>query len=239
MIDGCGTAGEAPCGLVCEALAAQPPSPAKVACVFQLLRRPAHWRGAVDRRLVGGRHRRLAAKSELWRREVERARPMLHARLADALGAEVVKRVVSISAICDLRFAICDLLGRGLRRTSRWTMRETVIVSAVRTPTGKFLGVLKDFKATDLGALVVAEAVRRAGIDPASVDECIMGNVVSAGLGQEPARQAALRGGLSNGVARAHDQQGVRLRPEGRDARRTRRSRAATSTSPSRAAWSR
>jgi acetyl-CoA C-acetyltransferase len=79
-------------------------------------------------------------------------------------------------------------------------MRETVIVSAVRTPTGKFLGGLKDFKATELGAMAVREAVRRAGIDPASVDECIMGNVVSAGAGQAPARQAALNGGLSHGV---------------------------------------
>ncbi|MBK9241494.1 MAG: acetyl-CoA C-acetyltransferase [Acidobacteria bacterium] len=75
-------------------------------------------------------------------------------------------------------------------------MRESVIVSAVRTPTGKFLGVLKDFRAPDLGALAVREAVARAGIDPASVDECLMGNVVSAGVGQAPARQAALRGGL-------------------------------------------
>jgi len=80
-------------------------------------------------------------------------------------------------------------------------MAEAVIVSAVRTPTGKFLGGLKDFSATQLGALVVAEAVRRAAIDPAIVEECIMGNVVSAGLGQAPARQAALRGGLSNDVA--------------------------------------
>jgi acetyl-CoA C-acetyltransferase len=80
-------------------------------------------------------------------------------------------------------------------------MRESVIVSAVRTPTGKFLGVLKDFTATALGALAVAEAVRRAGIDPAIVDECLMGNVVSAGLGQNPARQAALRGGLPDHVA--------------------------------------
>jgi acetyl-CoA C-acetyltransferase len=75
-------------------------------------------------------------------------------------------------------------------------MRETVIVSAVRTPTGKFLGVLKDFRAPDLGALAVREAVRRAGVDPALVDECLMGNVVQAGVGQAPARQAALRGGL-------------------------------------------
>src|SRR3977135_4058404 len=80
-------------------------------------------------------------------------------------------------------------------------MRDVVIVSAVRTPTGKFLGALKDFPAPQLGALVVAEAVRRAGVDPAIVDECIMGNVVSAGLGQNPARQAALKGGLPDHVA--------------------------------------
>src|SRR6478672_5877240 len=80
-------------------------------------------------------------------------------------------------------------------------MRESVIVSAVRTPTGKLLGVLKSLTAPQLGALVVAEAVRRAGIDPEIVDECIMGNVVSAGEGQNPARQAALRGGLPESVA--------------------------------------
>src|SRR5579862_5356776 len=80
-------------------------------------------------------------------------------------------------------------------------MRDSVIVSAVRTPTGKFLGALKGFTATELGARVVAEAVRRAGIDPQIVDECIMGNVVAAGLGQNPARQAALRGGLPDHVA--------------------------------------
>jgi acetyl-CoA C-acetyltransferase len=79
-------------------------------------------------------------------------------------------------------------------------MRDTVIVSAVRTPTGKFLGGLKDFQASDLGALVVRDAVRRAGVDAAVVDECIMGNVVSAGGGQAPARQAALKGGLDFGV---------------------------------------
>ncbi len=76
-----------------------------------------------------------------------------------------------------------------------------MIVSAVRTPAGKFLGGLKSLSATDLGAIVVREAVRRAGIDPAAVDECIMGNVISAGLGQAPARQAALRGGLADHVA--------------------------------------
>ena len=69
-------------------------------------------------------------------------------------------------------------------------MRESVIVSAVRLPTGKFLGALKGFTAPELGAMAVREAVRRAGVDAAAVDECIMGNVVSAGLGQNPARQA-------------------------------------------------
>jgi acetyl-CoA C-acetyltransferase len=80
-------------------------------------------------------------------------------------------------------------------------MQEAVIVSAVRLPTGKFLGALKGFAAPELGAMVVREAVRRAGVDPAQVDECIMGNVVTAGTGQAPARQAALRGGLSEHVA--------------------------------------
>ena len=80
-------------------------------------------------------------------------------------------------------------------------MPEAVIVSAVRTPTGKFLGALKSLAAPALGALVVAEAVRRAGVDPALVDECLMGNVVGAGLGQNPARQAALRAGLPDHVA--------------------------------------
>jgi len=80
-------------------------------------------------------------------------------------------------------------------------MRDSVIVSAVRTPTGKFLGSLKDFTAPQLGAIAVREAVRRAGIDPAAVDECIMGNVVAAGEGQNPARQAALNGGLHEHVA--------------------------------------
>ena len=80
-------------------------------------------------------------------------------------------------------------------------MREAVIVSAARLPTGKFLGALGSLPATDLGARVVREAVARAGIDPAEIDECILGNVVSAGLGQAPARQAALGGGLADHVA--------------------------------------
>ncbi len=80
-------------------------------------------------------------------------------------------------------------------------MDKPVILSAVRTPVGKFQGGLASLSATELGAKVVAEAVRRAGIEPKQVDEVILGNVVSAGLGQNPARQAGLRGGLDNRVA--------------------------------------
>ena len=78
---------------------------------------------------------------------------------------------------------------------------HAVILSAVRTPVGKFQGGLASFSAPQLGAKVVAEAVRRAGIEPQAVDEVIMGNVIQAGLGQNPARQAALGGGLDVRVA--------------------------------------
>jgi acetyl-CoA C-acetyltransferase len=79
---------------------------------------------------------------------------------------------------------------------------DIFIVSAVRTPTGKFLGALKSFKATELGSLVIREALSRAGAgEPVDIDEVIMGNVVSAGLGQNPARQAALGAGLPPKVA--------------------------------------
>ncbi|MDR3734523.1 MAG: acetyl-CoA C-acetyltransferase [Acidobacteriaceae bacterium] len=80
-------------------------------------------------------------------------------------------------------------------------MTDVAIVSAVRTPVGKFQGGLSDLSAIDLGALVVREAVRRAGIAPETVDECVMGCVLPAGLGQNPARQAALRGGLADTVS--------------------------------------
>ena len=75
-------------------------------------------------------------------------------------------------------------------------MNDVVIISGCRTPVGKFQGSLSDLSATQLGAIVVREAVKRSGVEPASVDECIMGNVISAGLGQNPARQAAIYGGL-------------------------------------------
>ena len=80
-------------------------------------------------------------------------------------------------------------------------MQEIVIVSATRTPVGKFQGGLSSLAATELGAIAVREAVNRARIDAASVDECIMGCVLPAGLGQNPSRQAALRGGLSDTVS--------------------------------------
>jgi acetyl-CoA C-acetyltransferase len=73
---------------------------------------------------------------------------------------------------------------------------DVVIISGCRTPVGKFQGSLSDLSATRLGAIVVREAVQRAYLDSKQVDECIMGNVVSAGLGQNPARQAAIFGGL-------------------------------------------
>lgn len=74
--------------------------------------------------------------------------------------------------------------------------KKAVIISAVRTPTGKFQGLLKPFSAPDLAAIAIREAVSRAGIDAADVDEVIMGCVVQAGIGQAPARQAALKAGL-------------------------------------------
>jgi len=73
---------------------------------------------------------------------------------------------------------------------------DVIIISGCRTPVGKFQGSLSDLSAPRLGAIVVREAVKRANIDAKQVDECIMGNVVSAGLGQNPARQAAIFGGL-------------------------------------------
>jgi acetyl-CoA C-acetyltransferase len=96
--------------------------------------------------------------------------------------------------------------------------RDVVIVSAVRTPVGKFQGALSEIGAVELGALVVREAVRRAGISAELVDECVMGCVLPAGLGQNPARQAALRGGLCGHGERSDHQYGMRQRTEGRGA---------------------
>lgn len=78
--------------------------------------------------------------------------------------------------------------------------KEVVIISAVRSAIGSFLGSLKDIPATDLGATVIKEALKRAGVAPESVDEVIMGNVLQSGLGQNPARQAAIKAGLPETV---------------------------------------
>ncbi len=91
--------------------------------------------------------------------------------------------------------------GKSLERKIMPERREAIIISAVRTPTGKFQGTLKGLAATELGALVVGESVRRAGVAPEDVDEVIMGCVIQAGLGQNPARQAALKGGIPFGVS--------------------------------------
>ena len=79
-------------------------------------------------------------------------------------------------------------------------MQNPVITAAVRTPIGKFLGALAGIPATRLGSIAVREAIRRAGVEPGLVDEVIMGNVVSAGLGQNPARQAALGADLPDSI---------------------------------------
>lgn len=78
--------------------------------------------------------------------------------------------------------------------------RKVVVVSAVRTPVGSFMGVLKDVTAIELGTIAVKEAIKRANIDPSMVDEVIMGNVLQAGLGQNPARQVALKAGIPDYV---------------------------------------
>ena len=80
-------------------------------------------------------------------------------------------------------------------------VETAVILSAVRTPIGKFQGGLAGFSAPELGGKIVAEAIRRAGLDSKQIDEAILGNVVQAGLGQNPARQAALKGGCDARVA--------------------------------------
>jgi acetyl-CoA C-acetyltransferase len=77
---------------------------------------------------------------------------------------------------------------------------SVVLAGAVRTPIGNFMGALSSISAPDLGALVIREALRRAGAPDASVEEVLMGNVLQAGLGQNPARQAAIRAGLSDSI---------------------------------------
>src|SRR6185437_1966161 len=114
------------------------------------------------------------------------------------------RRAICATALsCQIRRARRILFGCGNRffNSMRWSMEDVVIVAAVRTPVGKFMGSLADFSAPQLGAMVVREVVRRAGLDLKQVDECILGNVVTAGLGQNPARQAAIFGGLAPEVS--------------------------------------
>src|SRR5947199_6561248 len=80
-------------------------------------------------------------------------------------------------------------------------MAEALILSAVRTPIGRYLGGLSELPAPELGALVIGEALRRAGVSTDKVDEVIMGHVLQAGVGQNPARQAALKAGLPDSIA--------------------------------------
>src|SRR5215204_2400945 len=81
------------------------------------------------------------------------------------------------------------------------TSRTPVIVSAARTPIGKFLGGLSMLAAPELGGIAIREAVRRAGISVDDIEEVIMGNVIQGGVGQAPARQAALKGGIPSSVS--------------------------------------
>ena len=94
-----------------------------------------------------------------------------------------------------------------------------VIVGAARTPMGALQGDFASLSASDLGAVAIKAAVERAGIEPADVDEMIMGNVLPAGQGQAPARQASLKAGVAAVDRRDDGQQDVRLRDEGSDAR--------------------
>ncbi len=132
---------------------------------------------------------KVQAQDPQWAKEVHRLRHDLVRQLEPWLGVRRGRedrnrrrRRASATPHEPRRLVISQ-------RVERAVMQEAVIVSAVRIPTGKFLGTLKDMPATDLGALAVREAVSRAGIDPAAVDECIMGNVVSAG----PARRRRVR----------------------------------------------
>ena len=98
-------------------------------------------------------------------------------------------------------------------------MSNAVIVAAARTPVGKFGGSLAKIPASDLGAIVIKEVLKRAGVKPEQVDEVIMGQVLTAGVGQNAARQALIKAGLPVTVPGYDDQQGVRLGTESSDAR--------------------
>ena len=109
-------------------------------------------------------------------------------------------------------------------------MREVVIAGAARTPIGAFGGTLKDVPARQLGAICIREALQRAGVDPATVDEVVMGNVLQAGLGQNVARQMAMDAGVPKKLSqiRSHSEERISTGMEEPALRKAR-----TSASPS------
>ena len=115
----------------------------------------------------------------------------------------------------------------------------TVIVGGARTGMGRLLGSLKDFSATDLGGFAINGALEKSGVAPDQVDYVIMGQVLQAGAGQMPARQAAVAGGDRHGRPADHHQQGLPVRPRRHRARRPADPRRRVRRSSSPAAWSR
>src|SRR3989440_12089885 len=132
--------------------------------------------------------RPLMCEVRIWQPQAAKSAPHTKKPLRTAAGSEESRREATLHL-----FPRC----RG-NATGEHSMTEhiPVIVGAARTPTGKFLSNLASFTAPQLGAIVITEAVRRSGIAPGAIDEVIMGNVVSAGVGQSPARQAAIHAGL-------------------------------------------
>ncbi len=207
--------------VVAEVIRKAPLTDEKVTFAWRLAVGPAIGKATTVRL---GCRRHAVCDAPIRRRGTTRSRKsigLIRSRLAHYLGEDAVKRidllssrvpdvpevprhrsaaVPSTSELCRT-MPLEPLEPWNLGTVESMIMRNAFIVSAVRLPTGKFLGTLKDFTAPELGAMVVREAVTRAGIDPAIVDECIMGNVVSGGVGQAPARQAALKGGLADHVA--------------------------------------
>ena len=114
---------------------------------------------------------------------------------------------------------------------------QSMIVTGVRTPMGAFMGALAGVPASQLGATCVKALVERTGVPADRVDEVIMGTCIAAGQGMNPARQAAIFGGLAPSVHARHDQRGLRLGHEGRDAGRPDDPRGRRGAWPSPAAW--
>ena len=175
-------------------LADQPTTPAKINFAWMVAAGPQLGRAATVTWMATARCT-CSPATRRGCREISRARTVIAERLARLLGPDVVR------TIAGARRSAPHVRPDRPARFSRIHMREIRHRQRRTHADRQVPRRLKDFKAPQLGAIVVREAVRRAGIDPESVDECIMGNVVSAGLGQAPARQAALNGGLDDRVA--------------------------------------